>query len=137
MAVHAAASVLVRRQAEVARHAGYVVAVLLAIYTYCTDGQAVGRGATMYINDALTDPDARQESDDEGNDDSLKSQAKHLKPDRAADVTAPDFSVHATAAEFKDKQWSAASGRSLGPISDLTEMVDMDAACGHVHLTVV
>jgi hypothetical protein len=50
---------------EVARRAGHGVAVLLKIYAHCIDGQA--DAANQRITDALTTPDADQDTGDEGN----------------------------------------------------------------------
>jgi hypothetical protein len=45
---------------EVARRAGHSVAILLKIYVHCIDGQANA------ANQRITDPEAEQDSGDEG-----------------------------------------------------------------------
>jgi hypothetical protein len=50
------------------RRAGHGVAVLLKIYAHCIDGQAAT--ANQRIADALSTPEAEQDSGDEGDADS-------------------------------------------------------------------
>jgi hypothetical protein len=72
---------------EVARRAGHGIAVLLKIYAHCIDGRA--GAANQRITDALSTPEADQDSGDEGDAGSLKCQVSKAEAMQNGQLTAP------------------------------------------------